>query len=71
MHQTMRPLKLHCKPGNEPATAPAPVTSIATPTPPPPAVNVGGHYRSTGTYVAPHTRTAPNGTATDNLSYRG
>ena len=32
---------------------------------------MGGHYRSTGTYVAPHTRTAPNGTATDNLSYRG
>ena len=32
---------------------------------------MSGYYRSTGTYVAPHTRTAPNGTATDNLSYRG
>ena len=28
-----------------------------------------GH--STGTYVPPHVRTAPNNTVTDNLSYRG
>ena len=36
-----------------------------------PSVNVRGYYRSNGTYVAPHVRTAPNGTVTDNLSYRG
>ena len=36
-----------------------------------PSVHVRGYYRSTGTYVAPHVRTAPNWTATDNLSYRG
>ena len=30
-----------------------------------------GYYHSNGTYVAPHVRTAPNGTVTDNLSYRG
>ena len=30
-----------------------------------------GYYRSNGTYVAPHVRTAPNGTVTDNLSYGG
>jgi hypothetical protein len=36
-----------------------------------PSVNVHGYYRSTGTYVAPHVRTAPNGIVTDNLSYCG
>ena len=35
------------------------------------SVSVRGYYRSTGTYVAPYVRTAPNGTVTDNLSYRG
>ena len=32
---------------------------------------VRGHFRSSGTYVAPHVRTSPNWTPTDNLSYRG
>jgi hypothetical protein len=36
-----------------------------------PSVSVGGYYRSSGTYVAPYVRTAPNSTVTDNLSYRG
>jgi hypothetical protein len=36
-----------------------------------PSVSVSGYYRSTGTYVAPYVRTAPNSTVTDNLSYRG
>ena len=36
-----------------------------------PSVHVHGYYRNNGTYVAPHVRTAPNGTVTDNLSYRG
>jgi hypothetical protein len=36
-----------------------------------PSVRVRGYYRSSGTYVAPYVRTAPNWTATDNLSYRG
>ena len=36
-----------------------------------PSVNVRGYYRNTGTYVAPYVRTTPNGTVTDNLSYRG
>ncbi len=36
-----------------------------------PSVHVRGYYRSNGTYVAPYVRTAPNGTVTDNLSYRG
>jgi hypothetical protein len=36
-----------------------------------PSVNVRGYYRSNGAYVAPYVRTAPNGTVTDNLSYRG
>jgi hypothetical protein len=36
-----------------------------------PSVSVQGYYRSTGTYVAPHVRTPPHGTVTDNLSYRG
>jgi hypothetical protein len=36
-----------------------------------PSVHVQGYYRSTGTYVAPHYRTAPNYTPTDNLNYRG
>ena len=32
---------------------------------------VSGYYHSNGTYGAPHIRTAPNWTPTDNLSYRG
>ena len=32
---------------------------------------MSGHYRSNGPCVAPHVRTAPNATVTDNLSYRG
>ena len=36
-----------------------------------PSVSVRGSTRSNGTYVAPHVRTAPNHTVTDNLSYRG
>ena len=36
-----------------------------------PSVSVRGSTPSSGTYVAPHVRTAPNHTATDNLSYRG
>ena len=36
-----------------------------------PSVHVRGYYRSSGTYVAPYVRTAPNWTPTDNLSYRG
>ncbi len=36
-----------------------------------PSVSVRDHYRTDGTYVLPHVRTAPNGTITDNLSYRG
>ena len=35
------------------------------------AGGVRGYYRSSGTYVAPYVRTAPNSTITDNLSYRG
>lgn len=29
-------------------------------------VNVRGHYRSNGTYVAPYTRSSPNSTTSDN-----
>ena len=36
-----------------------------------PSVSVRGYTPSSGTYVAPHVRTAPNHTVTDNLSYRG
>lgn len=32
---------------------------------------VRGHYRSNGTYVGPHYRSSPNGTVTDNYSYKG
>ncbi|MBI5387041.1 MAG: hypothetical protein HZA90_20395 [Verrucomicrobia bacterium] len=32
---------------------------------------VGGHFRSSGTYVAPYYRTPANGSPYDNLSYRG
>lgn len=32
---------------------------------------VRGHYRSNGTYVAPHYRTAPNSTRLDNHSTKG
>lgn len=34
-------------------------------------VNVRGHVRSDGTYVPPHTRTAPNSSRTDNWSSQG
>lgn len=33
-------------------------------------VNVQGYYRSNGTYVQPHQRTAPNGIKSDNLNFR-
>jgi len=33
-------------------------------------VRVRGYNRADGTYVAPHTRTAPNSTTTDNWSTR-
>ena len=36
-----------------------------------PYVNVRGYSRHDGTFVAPHVRTSPNDTVTDNLSYRG
>jgi len=32
---------------------------------------VEGHYRSDGTYVAPHYRTNPNGSTHDNYNYPG
>ena len=32
---------------------------------------VSGHFRSSGTYVAPYYRTPANGIPYDNLSYRG
>ena len=35
------------------------------------ADSVSGHFRSSGTYVAPYYRTPANGTPYDNLSYRG
>lgn len=34
-------------------------------------VYVRGYYKKDGTYVAPHVRSAPNNTVTDNYSYRG
>lgn len=33
-------------------------------------VGVSGHYRSNGTYVAPHVRTNPNSTVNDNWTTR-
>lgn len=33
--------------------------------------HVNGYYRGNGTYVAPYTRSSPNGTVTDNYSYEG
>ena len=35
------------------------------------AASVNGHFRSDGTYVAPHQRSNPNGTVTDNYSFKG
>lgn len=35
----------------------------------PAVVEVKGYYKSNGTYVAPHVRTAPNSTKTDNLRF--
>jgi opacity protein-like surface antigen len=32
---------------------------------------VGGYTRHDGTYVAPHYRSSPNGTVTDNWSFKG
>ena len=32
---------------------------------------VHGYYRSSGTYVRPYYRSSPNGTVTDNFSYKG
>lgn len=34
-------------------------------------VQVKGYTRSDGTYVQPHTRSSPNGTVTDNYSFKG
>jgi hypothetical protein len=34
-------------------------------------VKVKGYYKSNGTYVAPHVRSSPNSTKTDNYSYPG
>jgi hypothetical protein len=34
-------------------------------------VNVGGYYRSNGTYVKPHKRTAPDSVRSNNYSYPG
>ena len=36
-----------------------------------PSQRVSGYNRTSGTYVAPHVRTSPNWTRTDNLNYRG
>ncbi len=36
----------------------------------PATVQVRGYQRSNGTYVAPHTRTAPDGIKWNNKSYR-
>lgn len=35
------------------------------------AASVSGYFRSDGTYVAPHYRSAPNSTTLDNYSTRG
>lgn len=35
------------------------------------SVHVQGYAKSNGTYVAPHERSAPNGTAADNWSTKG
>lgn len=45
-------------------------TPYVNPNAAPPVVHVEGYYRSNGTYVAPHVRTAPNHTKTDNLRYK-
>ena len=37
----------------------------------PATVQVRGYTRSNGTYVQPHTRTAPDGIKSNNKSYRG
>ena len=37
----------------------------------PATVQVKGYTRSDGTYVQPHTRTAPDGIKSNNKSYRG
>ena len=35
------------------------------------SVHVDGYTKSNGTYVAPHYRSAPNGTTSDNWSHKG
>lgn len=35
------------------------------------AGRVGGYFRSNGTYVQPHYRSNPNGSVTDNYSFKG
>ncbi len=35
------------------------------------AQNVNGYFKNNGTYVAPHYRSSPNGTVTDNYSFKG
>ena len=35
------------------------------------AAHVNGYTRSNGTYVQPYERSSPNGTVTDNYSYKG
>lgn len=35
------------------------------------AVHVKGYFKSNGTYVQPHYRSSPNGTALDNFSTKG
>ncbi|MBW7867011.1 MAG: hypothetical protein H3C31_01665 [Brumimicrobium sp.] len=45
-------------------------TKYINPNAAPATVKVKGYYRSDGTYVPPHVRTAPNSTKKDNLRYR-
>ncbi|WP_367353775.1 hypothetical protein [Agrobacterium pusense] len=35
------------------------------------AQSVNGYFKNNGTYVAPHYRSSPNGTVTDNYSFKG
>ncbi|WIE38086.1 hypothetical protein G6L16_000830 [Agrobacterium tumefaciens] len=35
------------------------------------AQSVNGYFKSNGTYVSPHYRSNPNGTVTDNYSFKG
>jgi hypothetical protein len=47
------------------------VALVATPAFAQSQVRVDGHVRKDGTYVPPHTRTAPNNTTLDNWSTKG